>query len=140
LLGAPNTILTPHLGASTEEAQSRVAVEAVEQVMDVLAGRPARYAVNAPLLTPETAQALAPYLPLARILGQFYAQFAPDLRNLTLEVAGELAAFDMAPLVAASSATPRSASTWSTPPRWRARGGSRSWSARPPTPDATHRS
>jgi D-3-phosphoglycerate dehydrogenase len=102
LLAAPNTILTPHLGASTEEAQTRVAVEAVEQVLDVLAGRPARYAVNAPLLTPETAQALAPYLPLARFLGQFYAQFAPDLRNLTLEVAGELAAHDAAPLVAAA--------------------------------------
>ena len=66
---APNTILTPHLGASTEEAQTRVAVETAEQVLDVLAGRPARYAVNAPLLTPETAQALAPYLPLARMLG-----------------------------------------------------------------------
>ena len=81
LLSAPNTILTPHLGASTAEAQTRVAVEAAEQVLDVLAGRPARYAVNAPLLTPETAQAIAPYLPLARTLGQFYAQFAPDLRT-----------------------------------------------------------
>jgi D-3-phosphoglycerate dehydrogenase / 2-oxoglutarate reductase len=102
LRSAPNTILTPHLGASTEEAQTRVAVEAAEQVLDVLAGRPARYAVNAPLLTPETAQALAPFLPLARTLGQFYAQFAPDLSNLTLEVAGELAAYDAAPLVAAA--------------------------------------
>lgn len=101
LLEAPNTVLTPHLGASTEEAQTRVAVEAAQQVLDVLAGRSARYAVNAPLLTPETAQALAPYLPLARMLGQFYAQFAPDLEGLTLDVAGELAAFDAAPLVAA---------------------------------------
>jgi D-3-phosphoglycerate dehydrogenase / 2-oxoglutarate reductase len=102
LRDAPNTILTPHLGASTEEAQTRVAVEAAEQVLDVLAGRPARYAVNAPLLTPETAQALAPFLPLARTLGQFYAQFAPDLSGLTLEVAGELASYDAAPLVAAA--------------------------------------
>jgi D-3-phosphoglycerate dehydrogenase len=102
LASAPNAILTPHLGASTEEAQTRVAVEAAEQMRDVLAGRPARYAVNAPLLTPETAQALAPYLPLARLLGQFYAQLAPDLSGLTLEVAGELAAFDATPLVAAA--------------------------------------
>ncbi|MDQ3448805.1 MAG: phosphoglycerate dehydrogenase [Chloroflexota bacterium] len=101
LLEAPNTVLTPHLGASTEEAQTRVAVEAVQQVLEVLAGRSARYAVNAPLLTPETAQALAPYLPLARMLGQFYAQFAPDLESLTLDVAGELAAYDASPLVAA---------------------------------------
>ena len=84
---APNIILTPHLGASTEEAQTRVAVEACEQVRDVLAGRPARYAVNAPLMTPETADALAPYLPLARMLGQFYAQFCRSLSGLTLEVA-----------------------------------------------------
>lgn len=102
LRSAPNAILTPHLGASTEEAQTRVAVEAAEQVRDVLAGRPARYAINAPLLTPETAHALAPYLPLARIIGQFYAQFAADLSGLTLEVAGELASFDTAPLIAAT--------------------------------------
>jgi D-3-phosphoglycerate dehydrogenase len=102
LLAAPNTILTPHLGASTAEAQTRVAVEAAEQVLDVLAGRPARYAVNAPLFTPETEQVVAPYLPLARTLGQLYAQFAPDLSGLTLEVAGELASHDTTPLVAAA--------------------------------------
>ena len=55
LLDAPNTLLTPHLGASTAEAQVAVAEEVADQVLDVLAGRPARYAVNAPLLTPETA-------------------------------------------------------------------------------------
>jgi len=99
---APNIILTPHLGASTEEAQTRVAVEACEQVRDVLAGRPARYAVNAPLMTPETAHALSPYLPLARTLGQFYAQFSESVADLTLEVAGELADHDSAPLVAAA--------------------------------------
>ncbi|MFN8620455.1 MAG: phosphoglycerate dehydrogenase [Chloroflexota bacterium] len=102
LRDAPNTILTPHLGASTEEAQTRVAVETAEQVLDVLAGRSARYAVNAPLLTPETAQALAPYLPLARTLGRLYAQFAPNLDGLTLEIAGELAGHDTTPLVAAT--------------------------------------
>ena len=52
LLDAPNTVLTPHLGASTAEAQVAVAEEIAEQVLDVLDGRPARYAVNAPLLTP----------------------------------------------------------------------------------------
>ncbi|CAN5555650.1 phosphoglycerate dehydrogenase [soil metagenome] len=99
---APNVILTPHLGASTEEAQTRVAVEAAEQIRDVLAGRPARYAGNAPLLTPETTDALGAYFPLARILGQFYAQFATDLSGLTLEVAGELAAHDSTALAAAT--------------------------------------
>ena len=102
LLSAPNIILTPHLGASTAEAQTRVAVEAAEQVREVLAGRSARYAINAPMLTPETADALAPYLPLARTLGQFYAQFSEDLSDLTLEVAGELSEFDAGPLVASA--------------------------------------
>jgi D-3-phosphoglycerate dehydrogenase len=48
LLGAPNLVLTPHLGASTTEAQERAGVEVAEQVLEVLAGRPARYAVNRP--------------------------------------------------------------------------------------------
>ena len=99
LLDAPNTLLTPHLGASTAEAQVAVAEEVADQVLDVLAGRSARYAVNAPLLTPETAEALAPYLPLAETLGRFFAQFArTGVRTLTLEIAGELAAVDGTPL------------------------------------------
>jgi len=52
------------------------------------------------MLTPETADALAPYLPLARTLGQFYAQFSGDIADMTLEVAGELSEFDSGPLVA----------------------------------------
>ena len=102
LLGAPDTVLTPHLGASTEEAQVLVAEEVAAQVLDVLDGRSARYAVNAPLLTPETARAIAPYLPLAEILGRFFAQYSRGgLRTLTLEIAGELAEHDASPLVAA---------------------------------------
>jgi D-3-phosphoglycerate dehydrogenase len=102
ILDAPNTVLTPHLGASTAEAQVRVAVEAAEQVLDVLDGRPAVYAVNAPLVTPETAQALAPFLPLAETLGQLYAQLAPGpAGELTLEIAGELAGHETGPLAAA---------------------------------------
>ena len=92
----------PHLGASTAEAQILVAEEVADQVLDVLDGRSARYAVNAPLLTPETAQAIAPYLPLAETLGRFFAQFSRGgVRTLTLEIAGELAEFDGTPLTAA---------------------------------------
>ena len=102
LLGAPNTLLTPHLGASTAEAQVLVAEEVAAQVLDVLEGRSARYAVNAPLLTPETARALAPYLPLGEVLGRFFAQFSRGgVRTLTLEIAGELAEHDASPLTAA---------------------------------------
>jgi D-3-phosphoglycerate dehydrogenase len=102
LFAAPHTLLTPHLGASTAEAQVAVAVEVAEQILDVLDGRPARYAVNAPLLTPETAQAIAPYLPLAETLGSLLAQLARTAPNtLTIEIAGEPAAYNASPLVAA---------------------------------------
>ena len=102
LLDAPNTVLTPHLGASTAEAQILVSEEVADQILDVLDGRSARYAVNAPLLTPETARAIAPYLPLAETLGRFFAQFSRGgIKTLTLEIAGELAEFDGAPLTAA---------------------------------------
>ena len=103
LLDAPNTVLTPHLGASTAEAQVAVAEEVAAQVLDVLDGRPARYAVNAPLLSPESARVLGPYLPLAEMLGRFFHQFHREgVHRLTLELAGEPAAFDGAPLVAAT--------------------------------------
>ena len=102
LLTAPNTLLTPHLGASTAEAQVLVAEEVAQQVLDVLEGRSARYAVNAPLLTPETARAIGPYLPLAEVLRKFFAQFSRGgVKTLTVEIAGELAEHDGTPLTAA---------------------------------------
>jgi D-3-phosphoglycerate dehydrogenase len=102
LLDAPNTVLTPHLGASTAEAQVLVAEEVAAQVLDVLDGRPARYAVNAPLLSPEMARAIAPYLSLAESIGRFFAQFCrTGISRLTLEIGGELAEHDTAPLTAA---------------------------------------
>ncbi len=103
LLDAPNTVLTPHLGASTAEAQVAVAEEIAEQVLDVLAGRPAQYAVNAPLLSPEAEQTIGPYLPLAEMLGRFLAQFArAGVGTFTVELAGELARTETAPLTAAA--------------------------------------
>jgi D-3-phosphoglycerate dehydrogenase len=104
LLTAKNTVLTPHLGASTEEAQAKVAEEVVSQMLDVMAGRAARYVVNAPLVPAETAAALAQFMPLARTLGQFYAQFAQALGSLRLEVSGEIAEHDVTPLTNAALA------------------------------------
>ena len=79
-----------------------MAEEVAAQVLDVLDGRSARYAVNAPLLTPETARAIGPYLPLAEVLGKFFAQFSRGgVKTLTVEIAGELAEYDGAPLTAA---------------------------------------
>ena len=103
LLDAPNTVLTPHLGASTAEAQVAVAEEIAEQVLDVLDGRPAQYAVNAPLLSAEAEQTIGPYLPLAEMLGRFLAQFARGgVGSLTIELAGDLARTESGPVTAAA--------------------------------------
>src|SRR5207247_4123111 len=48
LRNAPHTVLTPHIAGSTSEAQVNVAVDVVRQVLDIIDGKPARYAVNAP--------------------------------------------------------------------------------------------
>ena len=139
LLDAPNTLLTPHLGASTAEAQVLVAEEVAEQILEVLEGRPARYAVNAPLLTPETAQAIAPYLPLAETLGRFLGQFAHAApRTLTLEIAGEPAAYRrVAARRGGPARPPRDVDDRAGEPRqrgdaWPAHAASRSSNARPP--------
>jgi D-3-phosphoglycerate dehydrogenase len=65
LLKNDKILVTPHLGASTAEAQERVAVDVAEQIIAVLKGQPARYAVNAPLIAAETMSVIAPYLDVA---------------------------------------------------------------------------
>lgn len=75
---AANNVLTPHLGASSEEAQIKVAVDVCEQIVDVLQGRPARTAVNLPALSETEMQAVAPYLTLAEKIGSLHMQLARD--------------------------------------------------------------
>lgn len=72
----PNVVATPHLGASTEEAQVGVAVDIAEQIVDVLQGRSARAAVNMPSLAPDVLAATAPYLRLAEKIGSFQSQLS----------------------------------------------------------------
>lgn len=95
LLRHPRVVATPHLGASTEEAQRNVALETAEQVASVLAGQPARYPVNAPALSPEELAALSPYLDLAERLGSLYVQLAADtavaVSGLEVSYCGEVA-------------------------------------------------
>ncbi|HPL29803.1 MAG TPA: hydroxyacid dehydrogenase, partial [Anaerolineae bacterium] len=69
LVRSPKTVCTPHLAASTEEAQESCALDVAEQVLAVLAGGVARYPVNAPSLSSEELAALGPYLELATRLG-----------------------------------------------------------------------
>jgi D-3-phosphoglycerate dehydrogenase len=70
LLGHPKLVVTPHLGASTKEAQVAVAYDVARQVVDVLAGRPAAHPVNAPIVPPETQAQLLPFCDLAEKLGR----------------------------------------------------------------------
>ncbi len=102
LLKSDRVIVTPHLGASTEEAQTTVAVDVAEQVLAVLGGRPARYAVNVPLMAPETAKVLTPFLSGASNVGHLCAQLADGHTNtIVIKYEGEIAEHDTAPLKAA---------------------------------------
>ncbi len=79
LLALPQCVLTPHLGASTEEAQVNVAIDIAEQIVDVLQGRPARSAVNMPSLSAEALAQAQPYLTLGQKIGSLHTQLARDL-------------------------------------------------------------
>ena len=65
LLELDNVVVTPHLAASTAEAQDRAGIVVAEQVADALEGRMVANAVNIPAISPEEADALAPFVPLA---------------------------------------------------------------------------
>ena len=98
-----NLILTPHLGASTEEAQTNVAVDVAEQIRDVLLGLPARSAVNIPGLKPDVLEKLKPNLLLAETLGNLVGQLAGGrIESLEVRLQGELAEADSKPLVVAA--------------------------------------
>jgi len=95
-------ILTPHLGASTVEAQEKVAEDVALQVLDVLAGRPARYAVNAPIIPPRDLEFMVPYIDLAERMGRFLRQMgAQGVGDVALTAHGTLADFDLAFIKAA---------------------------------------
>ncbi|GAB4454013.1 MAG: phosphoglycerate dehydrogenase [Armatimonadaceae bacterium] len=86
----PKVVATPHLGASTEEAQVGVAVDIAEQIVDVLSGRPARAAVNMPSLAPDVLSKTAPYLWLAEKIGSLQAQLSEgNIASVEALYAGE---------------------------------------------------
>jgi D-3-phosphoglycerate dehydrogenase/(S)-sulfolactate dehydrogenase len=94
-------VCTPHIGASTEEAQSAVALALATQLVAYLRDGVVQNAVNAPGLPREILDRLAPYLPLAEKLGALAAQLAPQgPSEVAVEVAGELADVPMRPLAA----------------------------------------
>ncbi|MEQ8535913.1 MAG: phosphoglycerate dehydrogenase [Coleofasciculus sp. D1-CHI-01] len=96
-------ILTPHLGASTAEAQVNVAIDVAEQIRDVLLGLPARSAVNIPGLSSNVLEQLKPYMRLAETLGNLVSQLAGGrIEQLNVRLQGELATNNSQPLVVAS--------------------------------------
>ena len=99
LLKNDKVIVTPHLGASTAEAQVTVSIDAARQVAAVLVGQPARYAVNAPLIPPETLAFLEPFLNVAAAIGKTAAQLAGgQAGNIDIAFDGEIANYDMTAL------------------------------------------
>ena len=102
LFKLPQVITTPHLGASTEEAQISVAVEIADQIIAVLDGGLARFALNAPMVLPEEMAFLRPFLPVAEGIGRFYAQVARrPARRLQVDYVGAIAGYDCSVLTAA---------------------------------------
>ena len=102
LFGSDRIIVTPHLAASTAEAQTTVALDVAEQVVAVLKGQPARYAVNAPLILPETLAVVAPFMGVAREVGLLLSQLAEgQMSAINIRYEGEIAHYDTAALKAA---------------------------------------
>jgi D-3-phosphoglycerate dehydrogenase len=101
--GGKDLILTPHLGASTEEAQVNVAIDVAEQIRDVLLGLPARSAVNIPGLRPDLLEKMRPYLQLAETLGNLVSQLAGGrIESLHIGLQGELASIEGVPVIVAA--------------------------------------
>jgi D-3-phosphoglycerate dehydrogenase len=102
---APNVVLTPHLGASTAEAQDRVGIEMAEQVTMALSGVTPPYAINAPTIPADVAPRLRPYVELARRLAMLGRQLASGaFGSISLTYAGEISAGECAPIRTAALA------------------------------------
>ncbi len=99
LLKLDNVITTPHLGASTEEAQINVAIEVAEIVRDALLGRGIKNAANYPCLDAETSKILDPYINLGEKLGMFAGQLVEGrFLELTISYSGQITKYDLAPV------------------------------------------
>ena len=102
LLNVDTLVCTPHLGASTEEAQENVAIAVAEQVADYLVNGVIRNAVNFPSVPSEQISRLKPYLTLAETLGAFATQvFEGAVTEITIEYRGEASELNTAPVTIA---------------------------------------
>jgi D-3-phosphoglycerate dehydrogenase len=105
LFGLDRVVATPHLGASTGEAQEKVAVQIAEQIADFLLSGAVANAVNMPSVTAEEAPRLRPYIALAQQLGSLAGQLTRSgLRSVTVEYEGLAAGLNTRPITAAALA------------------------------------
>lgn len=102
LLKRPNVITTPHLGASTEEAQVNVAIDIAESVRDAILDRGIRNAVNVPSVDSETLKNLQPYLTLAEKMGLLQSQLSEGhVRKVKVKYIGDVTEYDVTPITMA---------------------------------------
>jgi len=102
LFGTPGFVSTPHLGASTSEAQVNVAIQVAEQMSDFLLLGGVTNAINMPSLTAEEAPRLKPYMALAENLGKLAGQIlGEDVRSVAVEVEGAAAQLNPKPITGA---------------------------------------
>lgn len=95
LLNVPGIITTPHLGASTVEAQKNVAISVANQCISVLHGGEASAVVNAPMISPDLKDRISPYADLADKMGHLLVQIIEGkIRQVSVTYAGELASMD----------------------------------------------
>jgi D-3-phosphoglycerate dehydrogenase len=103
LFQSDNIIVTPHLGASTAEAQVIAARDVAEQIIDVFNGRPAKYAVNAPFIPVEMLSVLAPFINVAATVGRLVSQLVEgQVSTIQIRYNGEIAEYDTKALKAAA--------------------------------------
>ena len=103
LFECENVIVTPHLGASTGEAQEKVAVQIADQMSDYLLTGAVTNALNMPAVSAEEAPLLRPYIELARQLGSFSGQLTESgLQSVTITYSGEAANLNSRPITAAA--------------------------------------
>ncbi|MFY0543013.1 phosphoglycerate dehydrogenase [Brevibacillus sp. H7] len=99
LVGLPQVVTTPHLGASTVEAQENVAIDVSDEILKVLRGQPFKNAVNLPSIPAHVLERLQPYFTLGEQLGNFLAQVTVgSIQEIAITYSGELTEVDISPL------------------------------------------
>ncbi|ADE55615.1 phosphoglycerate dehydrogenase [Coraliomargarita akajimensis] len=99
LRGLQNLVLTPHLGASTAEAQENVGIDVAKQMIEALTGGMVINALNMPSVDPKVLEKLGPYIELGEKLGTFSQQLAPEgVEKITIRYYGKITELDALPL------------------------------------------